>query len=284
MTIRRKSKTPRPLRGTPAQTRTRLVAAAAQVFNRSGYHGTDSNRIARAAGYSPGTFYKHFADKREIFLAAFQEWVDQEWGEVEREVAVTHDPEALARRIVDLTLRHHIRWRGLRASMLALVGTDPVVRRFHRAQRRRQLRHVGRASQTQAGPRTPPRGGPRPALHDGAHLRRGGDGRASRPWPLEERRSSRRCARRCASTCSRGPNPGTRADCACGKTRPAAKLRPTLRRARRAAGRSPSPDRRNATIPSAAGQNPPRSLHPRGSGDSSRQALVDSCSRGGRAH
>ncbi len=51
-------------------TRDRLVAAAARAFNRAGYHGTDSNRIARAAGYAPATFYKHFADKRAIFVAA----------------------------------------------------------------------------------------------------------------------------------------------------------------------------------------------------------------------
>lgn len=138
--MRRKSTLPRPRRGTPEETRTRLVAAAAQVFNRSGYHGTDSNRIARAAGYSPGTFYKHFADKREIFLAAFADWVDQEWEAIEREVSLAHDPERLARRIVELTLKLHTRWRGLRASILGLVGTDPVVRRFHRSQRRRQLR------------------------------------------------------------------------------------------------------------------------------------------------
>jgi AcrR family transcriptional regulator len=132
------------------------VTAAAHVFNQSGFHGTDSNRIARAAGYSPGTFYKHFADKREIFLAAFRDWVDQEWQAVEREVTATRDPERLVRRIVDLTLRHHRRWRGLRASMLALAGSDAVVRRFHRAQRRRQLRLLASLRKSQGMPaRTP---------------------------------------------------------------------------------------------------------------------------------
>ncbi|MFN8643133.1 MAG: hypothetical protein U0802_16300 [Candidatus Binatia bacterium] len=38
----------RPRRGTPAGTRERLVAAAAEVLNRDGYFGTDSNAIARA--------------------------------------------------------------------------------------------------------------------------------------------------------------------------------------------------------------------------------------------
>ncbi|HBZ68843.1 MAG TPA: hypothetical protein DEP35_03470 [Deltaproteobacteria bacterium] len=152
----RATKTSRPLRGTPEGTRARLVAAATQAFNRSGYHGTDSNRIAQAAGYSPGTFYKHFTDKREIFLAAFQDWVDEEWQAIEREVLKARDPEALARRIVELTLKHHTRWRGLRASMLGLVARDPVVRRFHRAQRRRQLEMLAALRQRRRAPPRPP--------------------------------------------------------------------------------------------------------------------------------
>jgi len=156
VTVRRTQRTLRPPRGTPQETRRRLVSAAAHVFNQSGFHGTDSNRIARAAGYSPGTFYKHFADKREIFLAAFQDWVDQEWEAIEREVTATRDPERLARRIVDLTLRHHRRWRGLRASMLALAGGDAVVRRFHRAQRRRQLRLLAALRKSRATPARAP--------------------------------------------------------------------------------------------------------------------------------
>ena len=156
VTIRRRVSRPRPRRGKPEETRARLVAAAAAVFNRSGYHGTDSNRIARAAGYSPGTFYKHFADKREIFLAAFQDWVDREWQAIEREVSGTRDREALARRIVELTLGLHIRWRGLRASLLALVARDPVVRRFHRAQRRRQLRLLAALRKRLGAPARPP--------------------------------------------------------------------------------------------------------------------------------
>jgi AcrR family transcriptional regulator len=129
----------RPRRGRPAETRARLVAAAATVFNRSGYHGTDSNRLARAAGYAPGTFYKHFADKRAAFLAVYEAWVTAEWAEVERVVRATGDADERARRIVDMTVALHRRWRGLRASLRALVAADPEVRAFYRAQRRRQL-------------------------------------------------------------------------------------------------------------------------------------------------
>jgi len=116
------------------------VAAAAEEFNRGGFHGTDSNRIARAAGYAPGTFYKHFDDKRAIFLAAYDRWVTTEWAAIERAVAVGGGAPEVAGRVVDLVLDLHRRWRGFRASLMALVAVDAEVRRFYRGQRRRQLR------------------------------------------------------------------------------------------------------------------------------------------------
>jgi|SRR5208283_3034703 len=132
-------KAPRPPRGSPEHTRERLVAAAAKLFNRVGYHGTDSNRIAREAKYSTGTFYKHFKDKREIFLAAYETWVASEWKAVAAELAGGRTAEEIARRLVALSIEFHTRWRGLRSSLLELVFTDSEVRRFYRKQRRRQL-------------------------------------------------------------------------------------------------------------------------------------------------
>ncbi len=143
---------PRPRRGTSAETRARLVAAAAAVINRVGYHGTDSNRIARAAGYAPGTFYKHFPDKQAILLAAYEEWVTAEWQAIERALRAAKSRELAARRIVDLALRLHRRWRGLRSSLLGLVTTDPEVRRFYRGQRRRQLSMLNALRAQDRGP------------------------------------------------------------------------------------------------------------------------------------
>ncbi len=129
----------RPRRGSPQQTRDRLVAAAALLFNRVGYHGTNSNRIARAAGYSTGVFYKHFKNKREIFLAAYESWVASEWKEVASVLSAGGSNRDIARRLVSLSIEFHTRWRGLRASLRELVFADPIVRRFYRRQRRRQL-------------------------------------------------------------------------------------------------------------------------------------------------
>lgn len=131
--------TPRPRRGQPEETRARLIAAAADEFNRVGYRGTDSNRIARAAGYAPGTFYKHFVDKREVFLAAYESWVTAEWKTIGEIVRAPGSRADLAARLVDATIDLHRRWRGLRASLRVLVAEDDEARTFYRRQRRRQL-------------------------------------------------------------------------------------------------------------------------------------------------
>lgn len=51
--------------------RTRLFAAAAAVFARSGYAEATAEGIAREAGMSKATFYEHFANKEECLLALF---------------------------------------------------------------------------------------------------------------------------------------------------------------------------------------------------------------------
>lgn len=60
-----------------AATRKRLLAAGRRLFARRGLHNITTHDIAKAAGFAPGTFYLHFADKaalfREIAHATFEE-------------------------------------------------------------------------------------------------------------------------------------------------------------------------------------------------------------------
>ena len=106
---------PRPRRGVPQETRSRLIAAAALLFNRVGFYGTDSNKIARAAGYSTGVFYKHFKDKREVFLAVYEQWSIAEWEEVSMILSKGGSDREMARELVLLFIDLHTRWRGLLA-------------------------------------------------------------------------------------------------------------------------------------------------------------------------
>jgi AcrR family transcriptional regulator len=58
-------------------TRRKLLAAAEQVFARSGYEAARLEDIAAAAGYTRGAFYANFDSKEDIFFALLQDWVNE---------------------------------------------------------------------------------------------------------------------------------------------------------------------------------------------------------------
>ncbi|MBS0297204.1 MAG: TetR/AcrR family transcriptional regulator [Proteobacteria bacterium] len=101
-------------------TRDKLVAAAAREFNEKGYLGTDSNRIARLAGFAPQTFYRHFKDKTEIFLAAYRKWVSEEYAAMDA-VAAREDADLA---IADIILEHHRDWQVFRKSLRLMADRD----------------------------------------------------------------------------------------------------------------------------------------------------------------
>jgi len=57
---------------TAAETRKRLLHAAAEVFAERGYDGTRVVDIAAAAGVSNGALYAHFGSKAELLVAALR--------------------------------------------------------------------------------------------------------------------------------------------------------------------------------------------------------------------
>ncbi len=57
---------------TPAETRERLVDAAARVFERKGYEGATVAQIAREAGVTTGAIYTHYDSKAELLVDAMR--------------------------------------------------------------------------------------------------------------------------------------------------------------------------------------------------------------------
>jgi AcrR family transcriptional regulator len=54
-------------------TRDRILDAAAYVMRTRGFARATTKEIARAAGFSEATLYKHFQDKTDLFLAVLKE-------------------------------------------------------------------------------------------------------------------------------------------------------------------------------------------------------------------
>lgn len=121
--------------GSKQNTQARLLAAASAEFNTAGFHGTDTNRIARRAGFAPQTFYRHFTDKTAIFLAVYAAWQAAEAGAVRDATG----PAAIAATIA----RQHAEWRVFRRSLRLLAVEEPRVRAARARARLAQLTALG---------------------------------------------------------------------------------------------------------------------------------------------
>ena len=113
-------------------TRMALVEAAAAEFEKVGYEQTNTNAIARRAGFAPQTFYRHFKDKLAIFLSAYARWTEEELTVIS-DAASTED-------LVRATLRHHETSKLFRRTLRDLSVRVPEVAAARAQSRRRQLR------------------------------------------------------------------------------------------------------------------------------------------------
>jgi len=68
--------------GKGEQTRERILARSAQLFNRQGYYGSSLSDIMRETGLEKGGIYNHFASKEQLALEAF----DYAYGLVQQRV------------------------------------------------------------------------------------------------------------------------------------------------------------------------------------------------------
>ncbi|WP_022929110.1 TetR/AcrR family transcriptional regulator [Patulibacter americanus] len=70
-----------------ADTRRRLLDAAADVFARHGYHASSVDAVAEAAGFTTGAVYSAFGSKEELFLAVVDEHLRRSVASLEAAVA-----------------------------------------------------------------------------------------------------------------------------------------------------------------------------------------------------
>jgi AcrR family transcriptional regulator len=61
--------------GRRAQTRARLLDAAAQVYARQGFAGATLDEVAAEAGFTKGAVYGHFGSKENLLLALVEEYL-----------------------------------------------------------------------------------------------------------------------------------------------------------------------------------------------------------------
>lgn len=116
----------------------RLLQAAVREFNEHGFGGTDTNRIARRAGFAPQTFYRWFQDKVEVFIKTYERWQSEELGALATLLAENASDVRLAQAVV----AHHKAYLVFRRSLRQLSVENEVVRAARARSRLNQIAYV----------------------------------------------------------------------------------------------------------------------------------------------
>ena len=131
---------------TASERRTAVVETACRVFAKSSYHGSTTAQIAREIGVSEPILYRHFASKRELYLAclgAAWERLRSLW---EQALAREHDPSlwlgTLGKTYLQARAADRVIVVDLWIQALTEAADDPEIRRGLREQVREVHRFV----------------------------------------------------------------------------------------------------------------------------------------------
>lgn len=56
--------------------KTKIIKVGLDLFCEKGFYHTNTVEIAKAAGVSTGTVYSYFKDKKDIYIASFEYFLD----------------------------------------------------------------------------------------------------------------------------------------------------------------------------------------------------------------
>ena len=125
-----------------AATRERILTAAAALFTEHGVRAVSTNRIATAAGISPGNLYYWYGDREAIVRALYDRFLaehDELWGALDGTAAgLDRLRDALA-----ASARISARYRWLVRDLVGLVHADPELERTYRRVRTARLEAFG---------------------------------------------------------------------------------------------------------------------------------------------
>lgn len=126
-------------RPTRAQTRTKLLQAAGEVFAARGYDRASLDAVAEAAGLTKGAVYSSFASKNELFYALMRERIGERLAMVSEAVESEATGDAITREAgagLGEMIFSQTDWHLLFIEFWARAVRDPELREEFARQRR----------------------------------------------------------------------------------------------------------------------------------------------------
>ncbi len=131
-----------------ADTRARLMAAAADLFAGQGIDAVSVDAVAEAAGRTSGAVYAHFGSKQGLLLALLDSWKDSVLAVLLAEVAVSDSPArqlaAVWSTVSGTSDDEAARWPVLEHELWLRASRDPEVADILRIRNAEALRYSAR--------------------------------------------------------------------------------------------------------------------------------------------
>jgi len=131
-----------------AETRAKLLAAAADLFADQGIDAVSVDAVAEAAGRTSGAVYAHFGSKQGLLLALLDSWKDSVLAVLLAEVAVSDSPAgqlaAVWSNVSDDSDEDSARWPVLEQELWLRAARDPEVADVLRVRNAEALRYSAR--------------------------------------------------------------------------------------------------------------------------------------------
>jgi AcrR family transcriptional regulator len=114
-----------------AQTRALLIAAAADLFARKGFHAVSAEAVADAADRTTGALYDHFGGKDGLLLALVEQWKAESAARILVRVEEADDLDGRLRALwTDSIAPHELEgdvWLLLEFELFLHAARDPVI-------------------------------------------------------------------------------------------------------------------------------------------------------------
>lgn len=131
-----------------AETRARLLAAAAELFAAQGIDAVSVDAVGEAAGRTSGAVYAHFGSKQGLLLALLDAWRDSLLTVLLAEVAVSDSPvdqlAAVWANLADATGGEAVTWSLLEHELWLRAARDPEVAEVLRVRNAEALQYSAR--------------------------------------------------------------------------------------------------------------------------------------------
>lgn len=125
-----------PVQSRGIETKNSIIAAARELFEEKGYHGTNSKEIAGRAGLAVGTFYSYFDGKKPVFIEVIRLYYreiseavlsEEAMNQILEPVKQKMDLKKMVRELIRAMYRAHTISPDLHREITAMIYSDSEI-------------------------------------------------------------------------------------------------------------------------------------------------------------